>query len=247
VHLTRAAAMPQIQHGILDSGGRRTAGGTVVLDGSLGGLGGPSSGASIVLRAGYAGQLNEAPAARNDAIERPSGSPTKLQIAKLRANDTDSEADLIVLTLPGGTSANGGTVSLSEGWIFYIPPTGLLADTDDVFTYLASDAYGTSSLGRVFVVVANPEEDSLDILNPPNRLRWERIGDQLAVTFVGIPGAEYKLQFRASLMAGDSWSDFPNVENPFVETAGPGDGVYTFSITLPDDAQGYFRAVPRGP
>jgi hypothetical protein len=247
VSASSSSASYRILHESVDAGGRRATGGLYTADASLGGVFGISA-ASVgdsMARAGYAGQLNEAPVPRTDAIERPSGHPVKLQVTKILANDSDWEGDAITLSLPGNSSDAGGTVSTSDGWVFYLPPSHAPHVAEDSFQYRVTDSYGGTALGRIVVLVSNPQETAEEIENPPNRLIWEREGNLLKVTFLGIPGATYKLQYRASISAGDVWQDYPNSSAPHLQVAGA-NGLYLFTIHLAGE-QGFFRAVPHRP
>ena len=63
-----AAAAPSVLHPVLDAGGGRSASARFILDATLGEPGGAAASADdhLVLRAGFAGQLNEPPLLRPD-------------------------------------------------------------------------------------------------------------------------------------------------------------------------------------
>ena len=77
---------------------------------------------------------------------------TTLTVAQLLANDTDVDVETLTITAVGAASANGGTVSLSNGIITYNPAANF--NGADSFTYTLSDGTVTTTGTVTFTVAA---------------------------------------------------------------------------------------------
>src|SRR5690606_15324616 len=119
-------------------------------------------------------------------------------------NDVDVEGEALRVTAVDPASAQGGVVSLEEGWVFYTPPTG--NPRADSFRYFVSDASGAVGEGTVHVVV--PDSDG----GPTrNILRVVRRGDgSIGLRMFGIPGRTYHIQVKNDLTAPE-WTTLQTV------------------------------------
>jgi hypothetical protein len=175
---------------------------------------------------------NTPPVAATDTLVRPAAKPGRMPEGRLLANDSDAEGDPIRLLGVATTSANGGTIRRSEGWLTYTPPPG--EDAPDEFTYTISD--GTDeAVGRVLVTVGDADgSPSLNILG----LAVQPDG-RVIVSLAGIPGRQYALQVATSL-AAPAWTTVS------VLTA-DANGRFTFVHENPPPAAAFYRAVEHVP
>ena len=160
-----------VQHSTFDGGGGRAGSLDYTVDVTLGGLGGiiEAVGNTASARQGYSGQLNDPPIARTDTITLTPGQPTEIDITDLLANDTDLERDPLALLDVTSPTAQGGTATLRDGGIYYIPPAQVV--DDDAFYYRVRDSLGNLSVGKVnlmksLLVVADAVSRSYGAANP---------------------------------------------------------------------------------
>ncbi|WP_018388915.1 cadherin-like domain-containing protein [Ancylobacter sp. FA202] len=95
-------------------------------------------------------QPNRAPVAANDSgFSTKAGIAATLAAALLLANDTDADADTLVIQ--SVTSGTGGTVALVDGKVVFTPAQGFTGDAS--FSYTVSDGEGGTSTATVKVTV----------------------------------------------------------------------------------------------
>ncbi|HEX4265007.1 MAG TPA: MBG domain-containing protein [Verrucomicrobiae bacterium] len=133
--------------------------------------------------------INTPPVAGNDTIERFATEGVKVRLATLLANDTDADGDALTSDV-SLTSANGGTVTVSGGWVIYTPAVGFT--NADSFTYTIADGHGGSATGTVTVAIMtdNGLSSNLSITSLGNH--------QYRIDGNGIPGRTYRLQYTDS-------------------------------------------------
>ncbi|MBX3744921.1 MAG: cadherin-like domain-containing protein [Verrucomicrobiae bacterium] len=175
---------------------------------------------------------NRPPVAGTDVLSRPPGKPGRMRESRLLVNDTDPDGDTVHLVGVAATSAGGGTIRRSEGWITYTPPPG--EDQPDEFTYTITDGEAEAT-GRVRVIVEDPDGGlSLNILG----LTVEADG-RVALRMAGIPGRQYALQTASSLLA-------PVWHTIGVRTA-DANGRFTFVHEEPPPVAAFYRAIEYTP
>lgn len=143
------------------------------------------------------------PTAGNDTIDRQRDQRIKIHTSTLLANDFNGGASLSV-TAVSGTSAEGGTVSLSSGWVFYTPPAGLADITQDSFTYTLSNGLGTGT-GTAYLIVPEPENIQANNLTSIE----EDPGGGKRPRFACIPGRTYQIYAKTHL--ADPWPASPTM------------------------------------
>jgi hypothetical protein len=207
--------------------GAGTPGGTVVfrIDGSVAGSGALSGGVatfttstlavgSHTVVAEYAGSINfvgvtnalvpaqiinTPPLAGNDAIERYATQGVKVRVSTLLANDSDADGDALAITI-SPTSAQGGSITVSNGWVFYTPAPGLT--NVDSFTYTIADGRGAEVMATVSVAIKADDD-------PGQNLIITDLGSgSYHIRGSGIPERTYRLQFTETLSPAD-WQDLP--------------------------------------
>ncbi len=104
---------------------------------------------------------NRAPVASNDTIVRTAGENATVATAVLLANDSDPDGDELTLVSVSATSAQGATVSLSDGVITY-SLNGVIAG-NDTFTYTIHDTDNETATATVTVEIDSPASPVLTI------------------------------------------------------------------------------------
>ncbi|SPE59113.1 conserved exported hypothetical protein [Verrucomicrobia bacterium] len=143
--------------------------------------------------------INTPPVAGSLTIQRYPTGGVKVRLPTLLANASDADGDTLNIAVSSGT-ANGGTITVSSGWVFYTPAAGYT--NADAFSYTVTDGWGGSATGAVTVAI--------EVDNAPGQNLT--ITSQGPNTFLldgsGIPGRTYRLQ---STDASDpaNWQDIP--------------------------------------
>jgi hypothetical protein len=168
--------------------------------------------------------INTPPVAGDDAIERYPTQGVKVQLATLLANDSDADGDTLNVTVEP-TSAGGGTIIVSNGWVFYTPAAGYT--NADAFTYSIADGHGGSAIGTVTVAIKVDDD-------PAQNLTITSLGNgSFRISGNGIPGRTYRLQFT-TLPSPSNWQDIPGAsvmadstgKFEYTDTPGAGTGFY---------------------
>ena len=95
--------------------------------------------------------INNTPIANNDTVILYTGD-SNYQIDVLD-NDTDTEGDEIILTLPTQTTSKNAKFSVRKGKIIYMPPKGIEAPFSDSFVYKINDGHLGIAEGKVDVTI----------------------------------------------------------------------------------------------
>ncbi|MGA2173339.1 MAG: immunoglobulin domain-containing protein, partial [Verrucomicrobiota bacterium] len=152
----------------------------------------------------------------------------RVNVTALTTNDTVAMYDSLTVIEVSSNSTAGGAVSLDGPWIYYAPPAS--GATNDSFTYTVSDGHCGTALGTATV--------QLQADNPqPLHFAIGRMGDgSLQLTFDGIPGETYHLEYSDSL-SPPNWQVLTN-------QTGDGFGVLQFGDWPVTNAPGrFYRAV----
>jgi len=145
--------------------------------------------------------INTAPVAGADTIERFATSGVKVRTSDLLANDSDADGDPLTISV-SATSANGGTISVSGGWVIYTPAAGFTSA--DSFTYTIDDGYGGTAVGTVSV---NIKVDT----GLSSNLTITSLGNhQYRIDGSGIPGRTYRVQYSDTVNPLN-WQDLTSV------------------------------------
>jgi hypothetical protein len=143
--------------------------------------------------------VNHSPVAFADTIQRFATEGVKVGTSTLLANDTDPDSDTLTITAVSATSPNGGTIYLADNWIHYVPASGFTAT--DTFTYTISDGHGGNAVGTVTVNIKtdqNPGSSQIGSI--------QNLGSSIyRITFGGIPGRTYTIQYTDSLTVPITW------------------------------------------
>src|SRR5207249_8048355 len=109
----------------------------------------------------------------------------------LLINDSDADGDPVTFVSVSATSANGGMLTASNGWIFYTPTAGFT--NTDTFTYTISDGRGAPVTGTVTVAI------KVDTVPSPDLTVTSLGGGSYQLRFDGIPGRTYHIQYTEDL------------------------------------------------
>jgi hypothetical protein len=140
-------------------------------------------------------KVNDTPVANPDSLARKAGQGTKVLASRLTLNDADADGDPLTVLSVISPTAQGGTVTLADGWIFYQPPSGSDPVLDS-FTYTVRDTDAATANGTVTISIAPPGTDpTLNILGVSGGFPNPAI-----VRFAGIPGRVYTVQSSPSLI-----------------------------------------------
>jgi hypothetical protein len=168
---------------------------------------------------------NTPPVAGTVTLQRYFGSGVRISITDLLTNDTDADGDPITFVDVSATSANGGSVVTSDGWIFYTPPPG--STNSDSFSYTISDGY-FSVTGLVVVTIEADNAPSANLtISVLNDGSYSILGD-------GIPGRTYHIQF-ADNVQGANWQ-------PLGTATADSFGIFQF-IDSAGSPQRFYRSV----
>lgn len=184
------------------------------------------------------GAANVAPLAVGDVLNRASNTDTaKVLVTSLLANDTDADGDALELVAVGNPQPAGATVSRLGNWVIYTSP-GPLAGNGS-FDYGLSDGPGGHTVvGTVTVVQVAPGTGG-----GPNVATISVNGGDFLLTFLGVPGQVYRVQYAAGPSAAPSWREF---NPPAVHTAAP-NGVFVHRDVAPAETTCLYRAVSHEP
>ncbi len=172
--------------------------------------------------------INSPPVAMADSIRRTPNQRTKVAVTDLLANDWDPDGDEVVFDSIAGTTAEGGTLSLADGWIFYTPPAGFL--NNDSFTYRVRDRYGAWAMGEVAIDTAVKSDPSQNLLVTAVSNGTYRI------VFSGVPWRTYTIQSTESLES-PQWLFLGTVTADSM-------GQFEYYDTLPEGSPSrYYRSV----
>jgi hypothetical protein len=131
-------------------------------------------------------------------ISRASGQNVNIKIADMTKNDSDPEGGPLTFVSVDETSHEGGVVTVLGNTVYYIAP---INDTDapDYFEYTVRNEKGGIAKGRVDVVVTDTQGQFNTLLIVEN------LSDGNHISFRGVLGSNYLVQFREGIDGG--WQD----------------------------------------
>lgn len=175
---------------------------------------------------------NAAPVAEADTLTRPNTTRVaKVLKSDLLGNDTDADSDPLTLTAVGNAQPAGATVVLAGNFVVYTAPANNAGNGS--FTYTLSD--GTHTVTGTVTVT----EGGLPAAAAPNAIGVIPSGNDFVVTFLGVPGGSFRVQYSTAGPPSYDWQEFVP---PASYTAAP-NGVFTHTDVNPPDPVRFYRAV----
>ena len=189
----------------------------------------------VVSREISIGVFNSPPVVGADMVVRLNFSVTaKVPLSELLSNDTDDEGDPLTLTSVGNAHPVGATVAVVGNWVVYTVPA--MNSGSGGFTYTLTDGPGGHSVeGTVTVVETSPPLPD----GGPNFVAFTPLGADFRISFIGVPGREYRVQYTTESGPPYNWSEFI----PPAEILAPANGVFHYTDLNPVEPMRLYRAV----
>jgi hypothetical protein len=179
---------------------------------------------------------NVAPVTGSDTLLRLDTTRTaKVLQSVLLANDTDADNDPLAITAVADPLPEGATVQLVGNFVVYTAPAANSGNGS--FTYTVHDGAGHDVTGTVTVTEATAPNagDS-----PPGAISAALEGSDVVVTFIGVPGRGYRVQYTSSLGSPYTWQEF----SPAAVVTAPAGGVFSHTDLAPGGGTRFYRAIP---
>ena len=143
-------------------------------------------------------EVNAAPVAMADVVERRVGQGIRVPLADLLANDVDPEGDVLRVTAVAPAGTFGGVARLLGDVLEYTPPAADVAGLEDVVGYEVSDGKGGVARGQLTIRATGPSAPTAG----PLRVReLDAALTRLELRFETKAGRTYRLE-RASAVEG---------------------------------------------
>jgi hypothetical protein len=176
---------------------------------------------------------NAVPVAGADTLSRwNTAQAAKILKSTLLTNDTDADLDTLSITGVGSALPTGATVVLAGNFIVYTAPA--TNSGGGSFTYTLSDGI-TTSTGTVTVSEISPPTQDYTA----NSAAISPSGADFVVTFIGVPGYGYRVQYTTDLSPPYTWNDF----SPAADHTAPDSGVFTHTDVAPGSPGRFYRAI----
>jgi hypothetical protein len=149
-------------------------------------------------------------------LYRPPTSGTKAPVTELLASASSPDGNPIAFGGVSPTTAEGGTVSVTDGWVFYVPPVDFAGP--DSFSYEIQDSLGATAVGTVTV------EPLLSYGAAQSASFVPLSTGTYSISFSGIPWNTYTIQYSEDQASGvwqnlgtstaNSWGTIQYVDTP---------------------------------
>jgi hypothetical protein len=140
---------------------------------------------------------------------------------------SDPDGDPVSLLVNSGTSAAGGSVSMSENLLTYTPPAGF--NGLDTFPLTVQDGRGGTTTSALQIQVGTPTGDGITGKPAPTLERLP--GNQTRIRFTGTPGLGYTFQRSINLV---NWTSLANL-------TASGDGTVEYIDPNPPSGKVFYR------
>ncbi|NOS68504.1 MAG: cadherin-like domain-containing protein [Verrucomicrobia bacterium] len=115
---------------------------------------GSASSAIYTLGEGFWNGVNTPPTTNAPALLQMTNGPGVISVAAMLAAIEDDDGDALTLVALDTATTAGGTITLSDGWIYYLPPPTFTGT--DTFNYTVRDSDGNLLACVVNVLKVNP-------------------------------------------------------------------------------------------
>ncbi len=158
----------------------------------------------------------------------------KVPKATLLSNDSDPEGDTLSLTAVGSALPSGASVVVSGNFVVYTAPSATAGNGS--FTYTLSDGSGGHAVTASVTVT---EVSALADTAAPNAARIVASGGNYTLTFIGVPGNSYRVQYSTSTAVPYVWNEFI----PAATLTAPANGVFGYLDVNPPNPVRLYRAI----
>lgn len=180
--------------------------------------------------------VNDPPVAGADSIARRDNTKlAKVTKAVLLSNDTDADSDPLSITAVGDATPSGATVVMAGAFVIYTAPSTNAGDGS--FTYTLSDGTGGHTVVATVPIIEIASAPSGD---GPNSAQIAPSGNDYILTFIGVPGRTYRVQYTTSTTTPYTWNEF----SPLAIFTAPANGVFSYTDVNPSGPMRLYRAVP---
>ena len=131
------------------------------------------------------------------------------------------------MSLVSGATAQGGTVSIDNGWIVYTSSSSLASSSTDSFLYRITDSLGNTATATVYLAAGDYSASAVNIVSVVDATAP---ATGKVVTFAVTPSRSYVVYATSSLTAPISWTNL-----------GTFSGDANGTLVLPDSAAGSSR------
>lgn len=171
-----------------------------------------------------------------DNVAVPEGRSIKIPVSNFVENDRSLLGYPVAMVAVDAVTERGGTISVAGGWLVYRPPAG--PPEDDRFHYTLTDG-GDGPRHAVMGTVELRAGSVPAAENPPNAVRIAVADGNVQLTFVGVPGRSYKIQYAVETTPAPQWLEF----SPEAVRLAGANGVFQFTDAAPPEANRLYRAV----
>jgi hypothetical protein len=179
-----------------------------------------------------------APVAVADSLDRPNTTRVaKVLLSGLLDNDTRYPPffPLSIVSVDNATQTGPGAATVAISGNFAVYTASATGSGNGSFEYTLSDGPGGHTVtGTVTVNEITPTPGA----GTPNAVSIVPSGSDFLVTFIGVPGNIYRVQYTTEIAAPHNWVDLSESEH----TAG-GNGVFSHADVAPGDSVRGYRAV----
>ena len=174
-------------------------------------------------------------AGANDITRVNNTKSVKVLLSTVLSNESDPDNDTLSITAVGSPTPAGASVVIAGSFIVYTAPATNAGNGS--FTYTLSDGPGGHTVpGSVIVTEVAPAPSGVG----PNATASSTSGGNNVLTFLAVPGNEYRVQYTLNPTPAYTWNDF----NPVAIYTAPANGVITFVDTNPPPPARLYRAIP---
>jgi hypothetical protein len=180
--------------------------------------------------------VNTPPVAPNSDAGVTANHPLVLSVIKLLSTASDADAgDTLSVSAAGPTSAHGPAnnvvLNSGAGTITYTPATDYIGS--DSFSYTVSDGNGGTAIPMVIVNVTSDSGGSPNVVSSS----YDSGSQTFHVTFAGVPGYWYTIQWSPNVNSGP-WTSFPDKVQ-----ASQTDGLFEVVDQVSQTPARYYRTV----
>jgi len=151
--------------------------------------------------------------------------------ATLLANDTDVDNDTLSISAVSSATPAGASVSIAGSFVVYVAPA--INSGDGSFVYTVSDGAATATATVTVTETSPPPSTS----GPNATIRV--VAGNIQLTFLGVPGRQYRVQYTTSLVQPIVWNEF----SPQAIYTAPPNGVILHTDPNPPGPMRFYRIV----